>query len=106
MSVRIIFLSIFFISACQPPEFIPDSSLSVYPNPVLDQAHVLINNPSGARFKLSVFGTRGDILFEESGSATTADYPVNLQDQSAGNFLVILKINGKTVTQKVEKHDL
>jgi hypothetical protein len=105
MSIRIIFLSLFFFTACQQVEFVPNSNLSVYPNPVLDQAHVLVNNPSGAPFKLSVFGTRGDILLKESGSAATADYPVNLQGESVGNFLVVLELNGKTLTQKVEKYD-
>ena len=106
MKLTLMFICLLLCFGCnQDPEIPQHESkiLRVYPNPADLEVRISISNPGSKAFTLAVFGTRGEVLFEENDSVADGEYHVDLSDEPKGVYDVALKIDGQTLTRKVFK---
>jgi hypothetical protein len=52
---------------------------------------------------LLVFAPSGDVVFEKNENVSEASYSVDLTDEEAGTYQVVLKRGNETVTTKLLK---
>ena len=99
-----LFLLLVLFACNDKPEMILGSNpLNVYPNPVIDLAHIWFANPENSLYRLQVFDTSGDIIFEREESAVDPEYRVNLSDSRSGTYHVVLKKGDSIFIRKLVK---
>lgn len=102
--IPLLFLLLFLFSCNDKPELLSGTNpLNVYPNPVIDIAHINFSNPDNSLYRLQVFDTSGDIIFEKEESASDAEYAVNLSDSRSGTYHVVLKKDDAVFIRKIVK---
>ncbi|MDF2437617.1 MAG: hypothetical protein K0Q95_1993 [Bacteroidota bacterium] len=83
-----------------------ESSLSVYPNPVSDNANIEYTIDVDSKIELSVYNVIGDqimLIENKEQSAGTYNYKVNMSGISTGVYFVKLKINNTSTVKKIIK---
>lgn len=84
----------------------PSASLSVYPNPAVDQARVMIAGAAAGKAEVCLYNLAGQQISREtkaiSGNQTLVD--VDLSNQKAGYYMVkVVFENGASVSQSIIK---
>jgi len=87
------------------PEIQPTNyeALSVYPNPALYITNISVGSQINGAFTLQVFNTKGKLILDEKGTQGQQRYSINLADEPAGKYQVILKTDNLTATQTILK---
>ena len=76
---------------------IPATAISVYPNPTSDLVQVSIDNEI---YSMELYSMTGELLMNQA----TQERTLNIQDFSAGNYLLIVKAsNGQNYFSKIKK---
>ena len=105
MNPKSLFFVILWIVACNDkPDIHPQTNvLAVYPNPASDMVYISFSNPDNGVYTVTVFDTGGDIMFEVNESAGDPWYQVNVSDEPAGTYHVVLEKNNTTITRQFAK---
>lgn len=83
-------------------ETIPNNTTySLYPNPVLDNLAIALENPLPENGELSIFDTMGKEVFYRSLKAGESKFVVSLAEVSQGTYFVSLTLNnGETILKE------
>lgn len=86
------------------PDVVPQSNqLAVFPNPAEVEVSILFSNPDNSMYTLVVFDTRGDILLEKNENLAEPTYRVDVSDEPAGTYHVVLEKNNTTIVRQFTK---
>ena len=103
--ILILVFIIFLMAGCNDkPELVVQShDLAVFPNPVRDDLSIVFSNPRNSPYKVVVFDTKGEILFEKNESFPQGAYRIDLSDEPKGTYHVVLEKDNITLVRKVAK---
>ena len=82
----------------------PDNKnyLAVYPNPTYSTGNIGVRSPDNSPFVLKVFDTKGKVILEKN-SQGQQNFSIPLQEEPAGKYQVILKINQTVISTTLLK---
>lgn len=94
-------------AACNDkPELEPiDMRLDCYPNPVLYNFHIRVNNTVGKTYTIKVFDPAASTILDESDNLTVGNYSVSLIGRPKGTYQAVLQIDNVTLTRKLTKYE-
>lgn len=105
MKIKFLILAILILAACNDkPDVLPENNqLAVFPNPASDFVYISFANTDASAYSVVVFDTKGDIMLEKSENATEPWYQVNVSDEPAGTYHVVLEKNNTTIVRQFSK---
>ena len=74
-----------------------DKNLSIIPNPSNGQFQLVYSGDKSEIALTEIFNLQGEKVYQSIGALTT----YNLMNKPAGNYLVVLHVNGKIITNKI-----
>ena len=81
------------------------NQISIYPNPVQDEAHIFMNLSEPTSIKACLTDFSGKVCMEKTweGLNNSVDIPVKMDKLSPGMYILQLELNGQKQTVKLEK---
>ena len=97
----------FFLMTSVPETVENSSGLNIYPNPVVDQLHIVIEKPAAGAYNLMLYDMLGQMLQDKivtAGKNTPLNTGINLNQYATGNYFVrIMHENKEVKTLKIIK---
>lgn len=77
---------------------------TIYPNPAQDQLSIILNEPTAGTVYITLTDMTGRIVNRLTAANTgqLGHYPLNLSQVAAGNYILSIEIDDKTLSQQVQ----
>ena len=94
-------------TACNDkPDLEPiDMRLQCYPNPVVYNINIWVNNTGGKTYTIKVFDPTASIILDESDNLAQGNYTVSLNGRPKGTYQAVLQIDNVTLTRRLTKYE-
>lgn len=79
-----------------------NKAISVYPNPVLDNLNIKINQ-NLTNVKVTIFNAMGQVAYNNDFKTMSANQSIDMKSFAPGTYMVFIKSDEGTVTKKVIK---